>query len=268
MNNQRTLGVLAGAACLLLGGCNSSLFGTASSASQTEIITAARILRLYQGFEGTVVANLINSPSGAVEYDGNLYYYKAQVSGTVTTITYYGNSGGTISEGTVTVNNTTPTGSTTQIYSVSEDITGLTRPVETTTLPTNVPLSLTIGPGNSPITVSGSFTETPASGQFPVTWNITNTGGVLSGSVSCTAFGNVVTFSNLSGTTTGLDAYTLTGTVSVGTNTQTFNEVINYNGSGHGSLTDGTTLNWAQDGTATLVTSSGDINVANIDGGQ
>jgi hypothetical protein len=270
MTKTRILGLLSATTCLLLGGCNSSLFGTSSSVSQTEIVTAARILRLYQGFFRTVISNLTTTPTGTVQYDGNLYYYKALVSGTVTTITYYQDSGGSLSQGTITVTNTTTAGASSQTYSVLLDITGLTRPVENTTAPTATPLVLTIGPGNSPITVSGSFTETSASGNFPMTVSVTNTVGAITGSVSGTVFGTAVTFTNLTGTTTGLNAYTLSGTGTVGTSTETFNESINADGSGTATVSDGTALQWNSGGNATLVTpnAGGNINIANVDGGQ
>ncbi len=262
MTKSRTIGLFSATACLLLSGCNSPLTGGASTTSQVEAITSARILRLYQAFAQTVVSNLTAAPTGTVLYDGNLYYYKATVSGTVTTITYYYDSGATISEGTVVATNTTTSG-TTQTYSVVFNITAGTRPFTGT-------LNVSIASGNSPIITSGSVTENSTSGAFPLTVNITNTAGALSGTATGVAFGTSVAYTNLVGTTTGANAYTLTGTASLANITGTFNESINADGSGSVSLSDGTTLTWTSSGSGTLTIPNvnGTVNVANVDSGQ
>jgi hypothetical protein len=276
MTKSRTLGLFSATVCLALGGCNPSLTGGVSTTSQIEAITSARILRLYQAFASTIIPSITTTTAPAtVYYDGNLYYYKVAVSGTVTTLTFYYDSGATISEGTATVTNISAGGDTNQTYSVVFNITVSTA----STRPMTGTLTVVVPPGNSPITINGTVNENSSSAVFPLTVSITNTNGNITGTATGVAFGTTVTYSNLVGTTTTLstnpllpaNAYTLTGTAALGTTSGSFSESIATDGSGsYTSSLDGTGLQWSRTGSATLTipNADGTINIANVDSGQ
>lgn len=213
---------------------------------------AARSLRLVPSLESVFTAVANNAQT--VQFDG-LLYFTVETAGTQTTVTFYKDQAETQPEGTLAIVGPADRTQYPQTLTATFNVTAGPRP-----LSGNLTVQL-LDPND--MSIDGTVTIDPGQPDaLSVTLSVSESGSQTTGSISASENGTTVTLSNIA-VATDPNSHVVTITANLNVTPPNVDlaltATLNPDGSGQIAFSNGILIDWASDGSGTLILNDGTV---------